>query len=1151
MKRSSIKFWQLLFGVMLVCAVPDHAGAFPFWHTKNQSKIQNQYTYEEKDADEEKKRYVTKLEEDKRKCELAIINTKTLIGRSKNRPYLPELYLRLAELYIEKSRLAFFLRKSQQDDGSERALDQYEANALKKQAIEIYQRILDNFPGFERIDKVRFFLAHEYYELGQVEEMLGQYEVLIREHPDSAYTPEAQLLLGDYYFNQKQDLEKSTLHYEAVLRYPQSPASAAARYKLAWCKINVADFAGALKLFEDSVNSPQAAKELDIDTYRRVDVRLESLVDMAYCYPEVYKEATAEQALAYFKEYAWSRPVYATVLEKLAYRYYVKKKWSKAAPLYRELALMRQDPEKLLEYGKHIFECVQAIGTYRHAEQDVNIIVRALERQVFSPHTTKAEKDKLVNDYEIFARDIITHLHAKAHRTNSSQDYALAADAYKQYLDFFKESPAAAQMAGNYAEALFSAGRYLEAGKQYEKVAPLATVDNKQRQDMLYSAVISYYRALKEKDALNFYQAAFAREGLRSVGKIYAGEYPDSRNTPDVMFNVAWVSYDAGDYQMAVEDLSNFVSRYPHHPAASAAVHLVMDAFHLMENYEGMIRYGKSIIASSAIQDRKLKAELTKIVSGAESKVVSSMTMAAMDDWENTRQELQQVVDKSGKSEMGEQALNALILSSKDQKDLVTLFDAGNKMISSYPASASAENTLGILINTAISIGQLRLLPGFLETFCQRYPQNQNSSEFMLRAAQIREGLGQYAMANQDYRRYLGRTKIDKKQLDEVAFAMVGNTLQLGNSREALNLLETYQGSLSGRGKARAEAQMAVLSMQVDRRSQAKKYGRLALQAYKQHAGDKDPVLRDLVAAIAYNTVYANSGRYFKLRLRKTIDNRIVEEKAKQLKSLEEGYQRVMAYKSPSWALKACFRAHEINKEFADFLINSPMPAELTAEQKQQYRNIIEQKAQAYRHKAGEYLKTCVTLARKWEICDPALSAFFYPAAEPQGQGNPISSIAGKHSGTEIGRQALQDPLLTEVYRKLLKTPEDLQLQFELAKTYTKLGDYRQAGLVAQNALAKVKAGQSALKAQLLNLLGMSHLSSGEDALAKETFKRALEADQGLVAARVNLAGIYRHYGHSEKAAALIQSAAPANLDRDAIHPRIGAIYNEFSMQTQ
>jgi tetratricopeptide (TPR) repeat protein len=1151
MKPRPRKYVQLAVGLVFLLAAPKGAPAFPFWHSEDKAAAADKYTYKEQDAQAEKERYVVKMEQDKRKCELAIINTKTLIGRSKNRPYLPELYLRLAELYIEKSRLAYFLRKSQQEEGNESALNQYESNMLKKQAIEVYQRILDDFPGFEDIDKVRFFMAHEYNELGQVEEMLKQYQALISQFPNSSYTPEAHLLLGDYYFNQKQDVDQSKSQYEAVLKYPQSPAVAAARYKLAWCKINLMDYAGALKLFEDSVNSPEAAKELDIDTYRRVDVRLESMVDMAYCYPEVYKDATAEQALAYFKKYAWSRPVYTTVLEKLAYRYYVKKKWAQAAPIYRELAMIRQDPEKLLEYARHIFESVQALGTYQHAEKDVAIIVRALEHQVYSPHAAQAGKDKLINDYEIFARDIITHLHAKANATNSTQDYAIAADAYKQYLDFFKDSPAASKMAVNYAEALFSAGRYLESGKQYEKVAPAATVDIKQRQEMLYSAVISYYRALKDKDALNYYQAAYAREGLRSVGKTYAGEYPNSPNTPDVLFNVAWVSYDAGDYKLAVQDLSNFVARYPRHQATAAAIHLVMDSFHLMENYEGMISYGKSILSSQAIQDPKLKQEIAQIVSGAQSRVVSSMTMAAMDDWESTRKELMQVADNSGKTEMGEEALKALILTSKDQKDLVTMYDAGQKMLSKYPGSANIEGTLGVLINTSISTGQLRLLAEYLEAYCQRFPGKENGAEFLLKAAQLREGLGQYVQANQNYRRYLAQNKIGPKQMDDLVFAMVDNTLQVGNEQSALSQLKTYEANLSDSGKLRAQAQMAVLDLKADRRSEARHYSDIVMKAYRPQMGAQDPRLRDLAAEVAYNIAYSNSGPYFKLRLKKGIDNKIVAQKARQLKALEEGYQKVLTYKSPAWALKACFRANEINAEFADFLLNSPVPADLTPEQKQQYRNLIQQKAQAYSDKAAQYLKTCVELARKWEICDPQLSGYFYPAEKPQGRENALASISGNQPGAEIGRQGLHTPALLEIYRKLLKTPEDRQLQFELAKTYLKQGDFRQAALVAENALAKIDDGKRALKASLLNLLGMTQLYCGLDPLAKETFKRALQVDNDLATARVNLAGIYRHYGHNAKAAELIKTVAPANLDREGIHPRIGAIYNEYSLQTR
>jgi hypothetical protein len=363
-------------------------------------------------------------------------------------------------------------------------------------------------------------------------------------------------------------------------------------------------------------------------------------------------------------------------------------------------------------------------------------------------------------------------------------------------------------------------------------------------------------------------------------------------------------------------------------------------------------------------------------------------------------------------------------------------------------------------------------------------------------------------------------------------------------------LLEAYRGRLSASGRVRAQAQLAVLHLQADRRSQARKYRRKALQAYRPQMGAQDPLLRDLVAEAAYDNVYSNSGHYFKLRLRNTIDNKIVTQKAKQLQTLEQGYQQVMAYKSPTWALKACFRANEINAEFADFLLNSPIPRDLSAQQKAQYRNLIQQKAQAYSDKARKYLKTCVELANKWEICDPVLSGYYYPAEKPIGRENFLSSVAGHTTGTDIGRQAMQDPSITGLYEKLLRSPKDSKLQFELAKAYMKKGDFRQSALVAQNCLSKLDGSRRSLKAELLNLLGLAYLDSEQDPLAKDTFKRALAADPSLAAAKVNLAGIYRHYGHGAKAAELMKTGPFMNLDHEAIHPQLGAIYHEYSMQT-
>ncbi len=413
----------------------------------------DKYQFEKKDKQAEQQRFLERMTEDKKKVELAIENTKILIDKSRNMPYVPELYLRLAELYIEKARFVFFIRKNMSGTKS-KSLDSLETNTLKNHAIETYQKILNDFPDFPELAKVRFFMAHEYRELNQIPEMVKQYRNIIRKHPSSKYVPECLLLLGDHFINE-QDIDMALRHYKKVLNYPDSSAIVIARYKLAWGHVNNGDYKKAINLFEKSVKASNSNEELDVDTYKRVDIKLEALVDMAFCYPDAYKKNSPEQAVAYFKKYAWSRQVFTHILEKLAYRYFIKKKYKHAVELYRKLAVLQHDEEKLIEYSKNIFECVRAIGNFKNADQDMVFIVNALKRQKYSSHIEESEKKKNLKEFELYARDIVTHLHKKAKKKKSLQFYQETADSYKLYLDFFDNSPVYKDMLINYAEALF------------------------------------------------------------------------------------------------------------------------------------------------------------------------------------------------------------------------------------------------------------------------------------------------------------------------------------------------------------------------------------------------------------------------------------------------------------------------------------------------------------------------------------------------------------------------------------------------------------------------------------------------------------------------------------------------------------------------
>lgn len=1102
------------------------------------------YGYQQQNKEEEQKKYFDRLREDKKKVDFAIQNTKMLIDKSRNKPYLPELYIRLSELYIEKSRIIYFLRKNL-TTGRTSSLDDLETNTLKNQAIEIYQRILSTFPDFEDRDKIHFYLAHEYRELNRIGDMVAQYRIIISKYKSSKYVPESYLLLGDYFLN-KQDLDLAERHYKSVLNYPESQAIAIARYKLAWCHINKMEFKKAMALFEEAVLSASRQKDLDIDTYKRVNIRLESLIDMAYYYSETHKNNPPEQALAYFQKYAWSRQVYVLALEKLAYRFLIKKKWNHAAVVYRELSELQQDPEKLMAYAKNIFECVQTMGTFGNADKDMGYIVHALQKQKYSIHIPDEDKKKNEKDFELYARNLVTHLHEKARKRKSVSDFKRAADAYEQYLDFFTDSPVRLQMAGNYAEALFSSNQYLEAGKQYEALAVHDGKTDSQYKDPLYSSIISYYNALKEKENMNYFQTAFARDGLRTTGKLYASAFPASGHVPDVLFNVAWVSYDAGKFDDAITEFTAYIKKYPSGKPTTVAIHLTMDAYNLKEDYEGLLRFGKKILANKRITDRRLIADVAKIVNATESRVVSNLTVAALDDWDKGKSDLLDFAKKSKSSEMGEQALNTLLVSSKEKGDLATLLDAGESLIKKFPSSSKVEIALGEMIDGVLKAGQFRLVAGYLEAFAKRLPGHANTRDFLYQAGNIRKNLGQYALSNRDYEKLLSIGSQSRSMREEVVFSMADNAVSMQNTTSAIKVLQANGKGLSPSGRVRADAVIADLYLGKGNTKKATFYRSKAYKAYTSRMGKKDPECAAAMAKMVYHAVNRQHKMYMSLSLKNKIDNNVVMKKTKLLEKLEKGYQGVMAYPSPNWALIACYKAYEINREFSRFLKASPLP-DLSPEQKTQYIALIDQKANGYDRKAEEYLNTCIRQAHKWEVCDPKLAGYFN--VKNGWSNSEMDTFSGANPSVEIAERCLKDQTLKELHEKLLADPENPEILSALSEAYIRKGDFKQALLITQKSLSDSKVKKSANISDLYNNLGLSHLYSGNDELAKDAFRKALASDRDNISAKLNLAGLFNYYGHTEKAEQLYSSLSKKNTINDigvTIHPRAKERYYEY-----
>src|SRR5262245_38787303 len=106
---------------------------------------------------------IESLKQSASKIDFAIGATKDMIQRSRGASYMPDMYMRLAELYTERARHAWLiLYETKMEKGeTSRSFDAPETRLLKNLAIGIYERIPREFPKYGRNDEALFLMAHE------------------------------------------------------------------------------------------------------------------------------------------------------------------------------------------------------------------------------------------------------------------------------------------------------------------------------------------------------------------------------------------------------------------------------------------------------------------------------------------------------------------------------------------------------------------------------------------------------------------------------------------------------------------------------------------------------------------------------------------------------------------------------------------------------------------------------------------------------------------------------------------------------------------------------------------------------------------------------------------------------------------------------
>ena len=1047
---------------------------------------------------------IAELRADLAKIEKSIEVTRQKMKEVKDVAFVPDLYFVLAELYVDKGRYLYAVNLQENPDIPMNEIDFSDTTKAKKQAIEVYQRFIENFSKSENLDKANFFMAHEYRELGQTEEMVKIYSKITREFPKSKYWEESQLILGDYFLEQKKDPTIAKEYYQKILERPPNPFMPSARYKLGWCYINEIKFLEALLAFEGVITIDGKISLEDLpDIYKKSDVKRDALLAMVWPYSEQKKlDPDKVNALAYFERLTPNRTTLLKVLTRLTKRLMLKDKWDDAIPVYFRLMEITNDLEARVAVIDGFYEAWKKSKKDWPLETLPQEIASTLIRERASGIINQKDKQKNEKNWEIYLRDFTTKLQQKARETRREADYKATIEGYDIYLALFPNTKFSNGILLNQAETYFALRKYSRAGSKYEELLRRKIVQR--RKEVFDSAIQSFALALKNQEKLSKLETAESREGFRDLGLQFVKNYPRDPANSMIVFNIGRTYYDERDFDKAVTTFKNFINSYPEHKEATTAGQLIMDSFNQREDYEGLIKAGKELIANNRLRNSQFKADISEIIKQAEYRKIQDQVGDPKS--RDYAKKLLGFAAKYQGSALGDQALYEAFESLKNKKD-PQAYEPGEQLLIKHADSKYAKEVVGQMGQMALKTADYRRAAKYFETFARKYPKDPSSAELLKNASSMREMMGDFKEAAEDYRD-LGNIEIAAKQY----------VLAQDWTRVAQTL------SARPRGGMKSNYWMGLALYRQGQREPSKTYFEKAFRSPTSSTEDK---------TMAAHSLYLRAGidlkEYQAIQLGSGDEAQLVKAKQGKLTVLSNQFNQVISYGNGRWTIAALYELGRANEEFAQFLTNASMPAGLNAAQQGQYKQLIGQQVNQYRGKAKGFFKACVDNAEKFEIftgfvkgCQSQGTTQVDEAVEER-----LSARASDAAPSEAGA----------IRKKLFDSPRDVGLLMELAQSYLRSRDYATARLIISRVL-EIKPNDA--KAE--GVLGITLMFINDLDAAADTFKTALKHNRSEAAAVYGLASLYRQFGFTQKLNQIQSRLKSVSKPTGVIHPWMSAL---------
>lgn len=338
--------------------------------------------------------------------EIRAVKTALSLRSPENRK--AELYLRLAELYLESYRADFLLEGRVQEaalaHNPNAKLNRGRSVDDLKYGIGAAEQILSLNVDHNKLDQVYYFLGYNYSEYGDKKKSIAYYKKLATEFPDSQFAGEGIRATADDAFN-RGDYKEAEVQYEkALAKTKDSSQQARIYHKLAWCYYRGRRTNEALETMKKAIEiSKQGGEKL-------LSIREEGLRDLAVYYAETGR---VDEAIAYFKENAGGEDKLVRVLEKLGKEYERTGQTDKSIQVYEALLKLGKKDEssfrvaaKLIDLDilkqnfNSAYERLKVVELPNSQDPDTNVALANLRKEIRKTAVSSHDRYQRAEDKE-------------------------------------------------------------------------------------------------------------------------------------------------------------------------------------------------------------------------------------------------------------------------------------------------------------------------------------------------------------------------------------------------------------------------------------------------------------------------------------------------------------------------------------------------------------------------------------------------------------------------------------------------------------------------------------------------------------------------------------------------------------------------------